>query len=178
MKVVYLFLCLALAVTAHAQQDFCKLIKKEVSDNKVQSDFSSPFAQDNIPPVRAKRSISTDEEYPFDTYTLIFLTHCGLDDIYNKTADGGQTEKVEKKLIVTFEDNSRFADDTTEIAHDFSDDRTEAMRIMYLQLTPDGVTQFSTKKITKFTLAGQERLFPADSANALMQYVKCMKTAK
>lgn len=177
MKMIYMLLLAAMSTSANAQ-DFCKLIKKEVSDNKVQSDYASPFSQENVPPLRVKRSVSTDAEYPFDTYTMIFMTHCGLDDIYNKSADGGQTEKAEKKLVVTFEDNSRITDDTTEITHDFSEDRTEAMRIMYLQLSDAQVNDFSTKKVIKFTLAGQERLFPADSANALMQYVKCMKTAK
>ena len=153
MKIIYILLLAAISTSANGQ-DFCKLIKKEISDNKVQSDYASPFSQENVPPLRVKRSISTDAEFPFDTYTMIFLTHCGLDDIYNKTADGGQTEKTEKKLVVTFDDNTKIVDDSTEIAHDFSEDRTEAMRIMYLQLTESQVTDFSSKKVVKFTLAG------------------------
>lgn len=177
MKTIYLLLIMAATISANGQ-DFCKQIKKEVSDNKVQTDYSSPFKQEHIPPVRVMRSVSTDAEFPFDNYTMIFQIHCGLGDIYDKTADGGQTEKKETKLVVTFADNSTITDDSTEISHDFSDDRTEAMRNMYLPLTEGQVNDFSTKRILKFSLAGQERLFPADSSNALMQYVKCMKEAK
>jgi len=179
MKITYLCAILALGAVNADAQDFCKQIKKEVSDNKLLFDYSSPFTQEHTPAVRVKRSISIDPESPFDNYMVIFQTHCGLDDIYNKTADGGQTEKTERKLVITFDDNTKIVDDTTDISHDFSEDKTEAMRNLYLPLTEGSiVNELSSKKIVKFSLAGQERLFPADSANAVMQYMKCIKAAK
>lgn len=175
-----LIFVLLLLVSVHAAngQDFCKLIKKEVSENKVQTDYSSPFKFDEMPAIRVKRSISTDEDYPYDNFIMMFHVTCPLDDIYNKTADGGQDEKKEKSLTIFFDDNSKIVDDTVEISHDFTDDRTEATRYVYYSLTPESVAELSNKKITKFVIAGQERTFPADSANAVMQYVKCLKAAK
>jgi hypothetical protein len=180
MKLIYVcaMMVFAMNVNNANAQDFCKQIRKDISDNKLLSDYASPFTWDNVPPVRVKRSISTDPEAPFDNYTIIFTSQCGLDDIYNKTADGGQTEKVEKTLVVTFDDNSRLTDDSTDISHDFSQDRTEAIRSMFLPLNESMVNDFSSKKIVKFSLAGKERLFPADSANAVMQYMKCIKSVK
>lgn len=177
MKLLYTLVLLALAQGASAQ-DFCKLLKKEVSENKVQTDFSTPYKHDETPAIRLKRSISKDEEFPYDNFVAMFNVVCPLDAIYNKNADGGQTEKAEKSLTIVFDDNSKIVDDTVDVSHDFTDDRTEATRYVFYTLTPSQVEEISNKKISKFIIAGQEKAFPADSANAIMQFAKCMKTAK
>ncbi len=177
MKLLFTLLGLAIAQLA-AGQDFCKLVKKEVSDNKITTDYFSPFKYNETPAIRVKRSISKDEEYPYDNFVAMFNVSCPLEAIYNKTEGGGQDEKKEKSLTIVFEDNSKIVDDTVEISHDFTDDRTEATRYVFYTLTPSEIEDFSSKKITKFIIAGQERLYPADSANAIMQFSKCMKTAK
>jgi len=177
MKLLYTLLAIGMVQTATAQ-DFCKLVKKEVSENKVQIEYTSPAKHDETPAIRVKRSISTDAEYPYDNFVAMFHAVCPLDAIYNKVADGGQTEKQEKSLTIIFEDNSKIVDDTVDISHDFTDDRTEATRYVFYTLTPSQIEDITTKKISKFIIAGQERPFPADSANAVMQYAKCMKAGK
>ena len=177
MKLFYTLVLLALAQGASAQ-DFCKLLKKEVSENKVQTDFFTPYKQNETPAIRLKRSISKDEEFPYDNFVAMFHVVCPLEAIYNATADGGQTEKQEKSLTIVFDDNSRIVDDTVDVSHDFTDDRTEATRYVFYTLNPGQIDEISSKKISKFIIAGQEKTFPADSANAIMQFAKCMKTAK
>jgi hypothetical protein len=176
MRVILFLLAIGLGFAADAQ-DYCKAIKKEVSENKVLTEYFSPFKQDSIPAVRIKRSISTDEDYPYDTYTVIFQTYCGLDDIYDKK-DGSQTEKPEKKLVITLDDNSTIIDDTTDVIHDFTPDRTEAIRSLYFVVPESVVNELGTKKIVKFTLAGQEKIVPPNVSNSFMQYANCIKTAR
>ncbi|MCF8450292.1 MAG: hypothetical protein K9G49_10530 [Taibaiella sp.] len=174
-----LFILLILSVTHCAvAQDFCKQIKKEVSDNKTITELSSPYDLKEIPMMRVTRNISTDEDAPFDNFSVIFRVLCGVDDIYGDSGGGGKTEKEEKKLTIIFEDNSRIVDDTVDIMHDLTEDRTEAIRYVYYPIIPETANDFSTKKISKFIIAGQEKEVPADLSNALMQYARCIKTAK
>jgi hypothetical protein len=177
MKLFYTLLLLAITQCADAQ-DYCKMVKKEVSDNKVQTDYFSPYKPNERTVLRVKRSISTDEDYPYDNFIAMFNITCPLDAIYDKTAGGGMEEKNEKSLIIVFDDESKIVDDTVEISHDFTEDRTEATRYVFYQLTPSEIEDFSTKKISKFILAGQEHPYPADSANAIMEYCKCIKAGK
>lgn len=174
MKPLFVLALLAVAGSASAQ-DFCKQVKKEVSDNKVQTDFSVPFKNDNIPAVRVKRSISKDEDYPYDNFIAVFHAICPLDAIYDSQ---NGAEKREKSLTVIFEDGSKIVDDTVEISHDVTEDRTEGTRSVFYPLTPEQIGDISTKKISRFIIAGQDRAIPADSANAVMQYARCMKENK
>jgi hypothetical protein len=174
----FIAFCCLLTVQSVTAQDFCKLVKTEISPNKVQFDYASPYKFDEVPAIRVKRSVSIDEDYPYDNFTMMFHVACPLGAIYNKHDDGGQDEKNEKSLIIVFEDNSKIVDDTVEVSHDFTEDRTEATRYIFYPLIPETIEELSTKKISKFIIAGQERLYPADSANAIMQFVKCIKEAR
>ncbi len=182
MKLFYLFLAVAFVNTANAQ-DYCKRVKKEVSANNTQFDFMSPNTahnnhnMDEISPMYVRRNISKDEEYPADNFFVIFQCKCPVGDIYDVTG-GEQVERKETKLQIVFADNSRIADDTVEISHDFTEDRTEAIRYVFYPVSADNVNDFSSKKISKFIIAGQEKVVPADSSTAVMEYVKCIKAVK
>jgi len=170
MKVFYTMALLALSGNVLAQ-DYCKQVKKEVSENKVQTDWFVPFKESNVPPVRVKRSLSKDEDYPYDNFTAVFYAVCPLDAVYDPAS---QSNRAEKSLSIFFEDGSKIVDDTVEVNHDVTEDRTEATRYVFYPLTPEQVGTFTTKKISKFIIAGQERLLPPDSALMVMEYAKCM----
>ena len=176
MKFIHILFLFSFIQTLHGQ-DFCKQIKKDVSDDKTVYDYSSPFDVMNPPPVRVTRSYSNSKEFSFDNFTLIFQIPCDLDSIYNKV-DGAQVEKEEYRLIVEFEDKSKITDDTLKIIHDFTEDRSQALRVLYYPLTERTMKDFTTKKIAKFSLAGHEMTVLPDVANAAMQYIICIKAAK
>jgi hypothetical protein len=173
MKVIYLALVVLFAHEA-AAQDFCKHIKKEISDDKTQTDYFSPTM--NF--VSVKRSISTNPDFTFDNFFLVFQLNTDIDNIYNKTAGGGQVEKKEKSLVIQFDDNSRIVNDTIQINHDFTEDRAEAIRTVYFPISETELKDLVAKKITKVTLAGQERIVATDTANAVLHYVQCIKAGK
>jgi hypothetical protein len=177
MKAIYLLLVLACAQAASAQ-DYCKLIKKEVSDDKSTFDFSSPFDPAEIPALRVTRSYNNNPDYPSDNFFIIFYTVGNLESIYEKSATGEQLEKQEKRLVVEFDDKTTFIDDSIKIIHDRTVDMLEAIRYIYLPVTDNNLKDFTTKKIAKFSLAGFEQTVPADSANAIMHYVQCIKAVK
>jgi hypothetical protein len=174
-----LFILLTFAIFSSASaQDYCKLIKKEVSPDKKILDYSTPPDAQEVPAVKISRSINLDPDYESDNFFMIFSLAGDLDNIYTKSPDGGQTEKEEYKLVVEFDDKSKIVDDTIKISHDFTGDKMQSIRYVYYTLTDPTIKDFTTKKITKFTLAGYEKTIPADSANAIMHYVQCIKAAK
>ena len=177
MKVIYTLAICALGFNASAQ-DFCKQVHKEISDDKTQTDYSSPKAASGVTPVIITRSINTNPEFPGDNFTAFFQVPGSIESLYNTTSDGGQKEKDEKKIVIVFDDNSQYVDDTLQVNHDFTEDRITAIRGLYMPVEGAAAKQFSTKKITKFSLAGYERTVPADSANAIMQYFQCIKDRK
>jgi hypothetical protein len=158
-------------------QDFCNLIKKDVSPGKTIYDYSSPFNEAEPPNVRVTRSYGTDPDYATDNFFLIFQITGDLETIYKKT-DTGQIEKDEYKLLVEFDDKSKLTDDTIKVSHDFTNDRIQAIRYVYYPINEASVKSFSSKKIAKFSLAGYEQPVAPDSANAIMHYVQCMKAVK
>jgi len=177
MKAIYLFALLAFLQNANAQ-DLCKEVKKEVSADKTQYDLFSPYSENSLPSVRVTRSVNTNPEQPFDNFFIIFRIVTGdVGNFYTKAADGSLVEKEEKTFTVEFEDKSKISVDTVQITHDFSDDKTEGIRTLFYPLTEQTLNDFSTKKIVKFSLGGYEKAYPADSANATMQYVKCIMNA-
>src|SRR5580658_7816835 len=89
MKVAILLFMFAFLQTAHGQ-DYCKLIKTEVSDDKTLYDYSSPYDPQKVPAVRVTRKYSTDPDAGFDNFSIIFQVTGNLDDIYTKTPEGGQ----------------------------------------------------------------------------------------
>ncbi len=155
-------------------QDYCKDISKSMSANKKIIELESPYDPEYFVPLRAKRTINKDEYDGFDNFNIVFQVTCNFDAIDDIALDGGRTEKNETKLHIEFYDNSKIIDDTVKISHDFTVDRTEAIRYVYYSLNEATRAAFSTKKIKKFTIAGQERLIPEDSATVIMEYVKCM----
>lgn len=175
MKLLPLFVVMILAQAATAQ-DFCKDIKKNISTNL--SEFESPYNEKELPALRVKRTITVDDDETFDNFVLIFRVICPVDDIYVSTAEGGKSEKAEKAITIVFEDNSRITDDTVDIMHDITTDRTEAIRYVYYPIITETAGDFSSKKIAKFIIAGQEMVLPPDQSNAVMQYTKCIKAAK
>ena len=162
---------------AKASNDPCSVIKKEVSEDKTQSDFSSPADGVNIP-IIVKRTINTNPEWAVDNFFVVFQTTTTLESIYNPGKDGGQTEKQEKRVVIEFDDHTTIVDDTIQISHDFTDDKTEAIRNVYFPITDESARSFTTKKITKFNIAGQDRTIPADSAAIYLQYFQCVKSGK
>lgn len=158
-------------------QDFCNLIKKDISPDKTVYDYSSPFDPNDPPAVRVTRSYGTNPDYATDNFFVIFQITGDLETIYKKT-DSGQIEKDETRLVVEFDDKSKIVEDTLKIAHDFTSDRMNAVRYVFYSLTDKTIKDFSEKKIAKFSLAGYEQPVAADSANAIQHYVQCMKAFK
>lgn len=177
MKAIYVVLMLAFAIPAGAQ-DYCQRIKKEVSPDKTTFEFISPFDPAEKPAVHVKRTYNIDPEYAYDNFYLVFRVPGELESIYEKTADGAQAEKIEHSIVVEFDDNSKVVDDSININHDFSDDRTQTIRYLDFPIDEKTMNSFATKKIVKFRLAGFEQPVPADSAVAVMHYVQCIKSAK
>ena len=162
---------------AHAQ-DLCKEIKKEVSEDKYQYDFFSPYSENRLPSVRVARTVNTDPEANYDNFFIIFrISTPDVASFYTKGADGMMVEKEEKTLTVEFDDKSIISTDTVQITHDISDDKTDAIRSLFYPLTDANLGDFTTKKIVKFSLGGYEKTFPSDSAARIMQYIKCIQAA-
>ena len=176
-KIIYLLLCFAFVGNANGQ-DFCKLLRKEVSGDKKTFDYSSPFDPNDKPVARVTRNYNNDPMYPYDNFYIIFRIEGPLDSIYIKTPDGGTTEKSERSVVVEFEDKSKITDESIQINHDVSDDKTQAVRYVDFPLTEGNLKDFTSKKIVKFSLAGNDQLITADSANSIMHYIQCMKAAK
>lgn len=175
MKLLQLIAILLFANAASAQ-DLCKNVKKTEASGM--AEYESPYNEKELPPVRVKRSITTVDDEVFDNFVMIFHTLCTIDDIYAPSAEGGKSEKQEKKITIVFDDNSRIVDDTIDIMHDITPDRTEAIRYVYYPIITETSNDFSSKKIAKFIIAGQEIIVPAETSNSVMQYTKCIKAAK
>jgi len=177
MKGAILLFMFAFLQTAHGQ-DYCKLIKTEISDDKTLYDYTSPYDPQKVPAVRVTRKYSTDPDAGFDNFSVIFQITGNLDDIYTKSLDGGQVEKEEKSLVVEFDDKTKLVEDAIPVSHDVTDDRMQSIRLVYYPLTETTVKDLASKKIVKFSLAGVEQNVAADSATAIQHYVQCMKAMK
>ncbi len=175
----YIFLLFAcLFITAASAQDFCKEVIKQVSPDKKILDYASPDGQDEITYIKVTRTINIDPDYESDNFLMILQTLGDLDNIYTKDEKGEQIEKDEWKLVITFEDNSTIVDEALKVSHDFTNDKLQAIRSAYFPVTDAAAAQLSTKKITKYSLAGYEKTVSPEYANAVMHYVDCIKKAK
>jgi hypothetical protein len=177
MRIIYLLLMLACLPSANAQ-DFCKQITKEVSPDKKNTELNSPLDQQEVTTIRLTRNINTDPDDGFDNFFMIFRVVGDMETIYTKNADGEQIEKEETKLVIEFTDQTKIVDDTIRISHDFTGDKSQAIRYVYFPLTEATLKDLTAKKISKITLAGYDKAIPADYANAIMHYVDCVKKAK
>ena len=158
-------------------QDYCKQIKKEVTDNNTSFLHESPYNEDAVPPVRVMRSYSTNPEAVYDNFNVIFTIPCEFSDLLTKTADGIETEKDETKLVIEFDDKTKIVDDTTQVTHEKKGDGT-ALRIAYYTVTPENIKTLTTKKIVKFHLASAEMAVTPEMATAIEQYILCLKTVR
>lgn len=177
MKLLFYFLTFAVLSAANAQ-DYCKQIKKDVSPDKKLIDLTSPSDESEVTTLRVSRNINLDPDYEADNFVLILQVEGDLDNIYTKTTEGEQIEKDEKKVIIEFEDKSTVVDDTIKVSHDFTNDRMQSIRFVYLPLTDANLKDLTTKKITKITLAGYDKAIQPENAKAIMNYIKCIKAAK
>lgn len=165
---------LILSCTAAKGQDYCKLITKEVSEDKKSFTYSSPYNPFDATSVHVTRNINIDPDYPLDNFFIIFRITGNLEDIYTKDAAGNEMEREEKNIIVLFDDNTKM-EDTLGVSHDFTDDKLQAIRYVYYPVTDQTVKDFTTKKIVKFSLAGHEQTLQPDSAVAVLHYIQCIK---
>ncbi len=178
MRVVLLLLATVFVQCANGQ-DFCKQIKKEMSEDTFQRNYFSPYNEKKLPSVRVTRSLDNNPENDgYDNFFLILRVVGGpVDALYTKGANGKAVEKTEKNMVVEFSDKSVLVSDTVAINHDITDDKAEAIRTIFFPINKATIKDFTTKKIVKFSLAGYERTFSADSANAVMHYIQCMHAA-
>lgn len=174
-----LFFLLAFTAVSFANaQDYCKQIKKDVSPDKKIVDYSSPADAQEVTNIRLTRSLNLDPDYESDMFLMTFQIVGELEGMYAKSAEGVQEEKEEWKLMVEFEDKSKWTDDTIKLSHDVTSDKMQAIRIVFFNLTEPSIKEFSTKRITRFTLAGFEKAITPEYGNAIMHYVQCMKGIK
>ena len=177
MKIVLYLFMLTACFTAQGQ-DYCKRVKKEVSEDKKSFSYTSPFDQFTMSSIHVSRSINIDPDYPSDNFYIIFRILGTLDSIYTKNAEGEQEEKEERKIVVEFDDRSNITDELIQVSHDVTDDKLQAVRYVYYPLTDLNIKDFTTKKIVKFNLAGYEKTVPSDTAVAVQHYVQCIKDAR
>jgi len=178
MRIVLLLLTFVIAQNTYGQ-DFCKQIKKEVSEDTFMRNYFSPYSEKKLPSVRVVRSIDTNPENDgYDNFFVILrVTGGGVDLLYTKGADGKAVEKTEKNLVIEFDDRSKIVSDTVAINHDITDDKAEVIRTIFFPINKATIKDFTSKKIAKFSLQGYEQTFRADSANAVMHYIQCMQAA-
>ena len=101
MKIV-LLMCMLVFVQNANGQDFCKQIKKEMSEDTFSRNFFSPFNEKKLPAVRVTRSIDTNPENDgYDNFYVIFRVIGGpVDELYTKVPNGKAVEKTEKNFFV------------------------------------------------------------------------------
>lgn len=177
MRPVFLLFAFIVFSSASAQ-DYCKQVVKEVSPDKKILDFASPSDPGEITFIKVTRSINVDPDYESDNFLMVLQTVGELDNIYTKDEKGEQVEKDEWKLVITFDDNSSIVDDSLKISHDFTSDKLQAIRSVYFPVSDAAAAQLSSKKISKYSLAGYEKTVLPEYANAVMHYVECIKKAK
>jgi hypothetical protein len=177
MRNICFLLTIAFATSVSAQ-DYCKRIKKDISEDKKSISYSSPFDAQEPASVHVTRNLNLDPDYPSDNFYIIFRITGPLESIYTKTEGGEQAEKEEKKLFVEFDDKSNILDENMQVSHDFTDDKLQAIRYVYFPFTEQNLKDFTTKKIVRYSLAGYEQTVVSDTAISIQRYVSCIKDAK
>jgi hypothetical protein len=161
------------ASTVNAQ-DYCKQIKKEVTDKNTNFSYETPYNIDSLPMIRLTRSYSTNPEQEFDNFSIVFMIPCMFGDLLGKD----EAEISETKLVIEFDDKTKYTNDTLSITHDYSKGDGTAMRLAYLPITIDNVKSFTGKKITKFHLASANQAVPNDVATAAQQWAICLEKVR
>ncbi len=176
MKRIIIPVLLIMANVAFAQ-DYCKKIKKEVTENNTSFSYETPYNEDSLPTIRALRNYSTNSDNEFDNFSLVFAIPCEFADLLGKNASGGEAEKEETKVVIEFDDKTKIVDDTTMITHDKKGDGS-AIRIAFFPVTPQNIKALTSKKITKIHLATAEQAVTAEMALAIQQYLICLRDVK
>ena len=176
MKKIIVFALLAFSTSSFAQ-DYCKQIKKEVTDNNRSFSYETPYDENKPPAIRAVRSYSTVEDNEFDNFSLVLTIPCEFSDLLAKTADGGEAEMEESKIVIEFDDKSKITDDTTMVTHDKKGDGS-ALRVAYFTVTPQNIKVLTTKKIAKFHLAKADQVVTDEMAVAIQKYLLCLNDVK
>lgn len=176
MKYVLFLLVFGFANAATAQ-DYCKLVKKEVTDNNTSYSYESPYKEDSLPTLRVSRNYSTNPEYEFDNFSLTMTIPCEFQDLLVKGANGSESEREETKVVITFQDNSKLEDESLQIMHDKKGDGS-AMRSAVFPITAEHIKDLTTKKIVKIQLATATQNVPESLAVPIMQYIICMKNVR
>lgn len=171
-------LILALLFSAHTvlAQDYCKQIKKDITENNTNFNCETPYNEDAPPLVRAVRSYSTDPKNDFDNFNLILSIPCEFADLLTN-GPNGEVEKEEVGVIIEFSDKSKIEEPSIAVTHDKKGDGS-AVRVAYLPIDGDNVIDFTKKKIVKIQLAKTTANVPDDMATAMQKYMACLRDAK
>jgi hypothetical protein len=172
---IAVFVLIVCGLAAQAQ-DYCKQIKKEITDNNTSFSYETPYTDDNLPAMRAIRNYSTANDAEFDNFNVILNIPCEFADLLVKTADG-ESEKEEFGVVIYFDDKTSYKADSIQITHDKKGDGT-AIRTAFVPINEDNIRPLTNKKVVKFSLAGISRDVPADLSNTVLQYLICLKNVK
>ncbi len=176
MKNLFIIAALLCFNSAFAQ-DYCKQIKKEVTENNTSFSYETPYIEDNPPAIRAVRNYSTSTENEFDNFNIVLYLPCDFGDLLAKNADGMESEKQEKTVVLEFDDKTRITDDTTMVTHDKKSDGSAA-RVAYFNVTAQNIKTLTTKKIVKVHLATASQAIAPEVATAMQAYLACLRDVK
>ncbi len=166
---------ISLAFRATAQ-DFCKQIKTEVTD-KTTFSYTAPNDSTRICPLKISRNYSTNPEIEFDNFSVTFFVTGDLQEFFKKNPDGDGANDS-RKLIVEFDDNTRYVDDSVTISYEHLNDIQLIVKSVFVGIEKKNVSNFSDKKIAKFSFGGLQRTITPDSALAYKSYIQCIKNVK
>ena len=181
MKTIFRFTLLVLFVFALSTpglraQDYCKQIKKEIT-NKTTFSYTAPYDSTRVCPLKIARLYSTDPDIEFDNFSITFFVTGDLQDFFKKNPDGDGINDS-RKLEIQFDDNSKYTEDSVTISYEHLNDIQLIVKSVFVNIEKKNVANFSDKKITKYSFGGLERILPADSAAAYKAYMQCIKNVK
>lgn len=165
-------------LSAHAgfAQDYCKQLKKEVTDNNTNYNYETPYNEDAPPPIRAVRSYSTDPKADFDNFNIILSIPCEFADLLT-TGPNGDVEKTETGVVIEFTDKSKIEEPSIAVTHDNKGDGS-ALRVAFLPVDGDNIKDLTTKKIAKIHLATATIAVTDEMATAMQKYMACLRDTR
>ena len=168
-----LFLCFSVYGQA---QDFCKQVKKEITD-KTTFSYTAPFDSTRICPIKIARLYSTNPEIEFDNFSITLFVTGDLQEFFKKNPDGDGANDS-RKLLIQFDDNTTYKEDSVTISYEHLNDIQLIVKSVFVSIGTKNVANFTDKKIAKFGFGGLERTISADSAMAYKSYLQCIKNVK
>ena len=169
----YLILITTFCQLAVYAQDYCKMVKKEVS-NETTFTYTSPFDSAGVTPVKVTRIFSTDADQPFDNFMIQFQLVTDLQEFYAKNPHG-EGENDSKIFTVEFDDKSKIESKDPAFSFDPLNENQTLIRGCTLSLEGADLTALSTKLITRFIMSGYARNLTPDTAQAYKAYINCIK---